>query len=182
MKAWAAWTAGVALVAAAWGVSAATPPTDAKEAPFTTTTQIGHPGLGRNIAVTVTGVRRAKTVTAGGWRASGNWLIVDLDAAAVRTERAAVLGRATYTQNGMTFSASERPPVSLRGIPLRVGIPQSGSVAFELPENMRGGSGMLSFSLSTDDRLDSVIDVPVSLGDKAVQNEAALRTNGWAAS
>lgn len=181
MKAWAAWAAGVALVAAAWGVAALTPPTDAREAPFPVTAQVGHAAAGRNIAVTVTGVRRAETVTAQGWRATGNWLIVDLDAAAVTTEKSAVLGRASYAQDGLTFSASERPPASLRGVPLLAGIPQSGSVAFELPANMRTGSGMLSFSLSTDDRLDSVIEVPVAFGDVPVQHEAALAVNGWAA-
>ena len=178
MNRWATWGVGAALVAAAWGVALVTPAEDAEEAPFPVTVEVGERGVGRNVAVTVTDVRRAETVTAGEWSAHGNWLVVDLEAEAVVSEFGALLALATIEVDGRTFRASERPESMLRG-PLSVGIPRSGSIAFELPDDVAGGAGELRMGQMTDERLDSVIVVPVDLDAYPVESEADLRPSGW---
>jgi hypothetical protein len=178
MNRWAAWALGAALVVAAWGVALITPAEDAEEAPFPITVEVGERGAGRNIAVTVTDVRRTGTVTAGEWSAEGNWLIVDLEAEAVASEFGALLAHATLELDGRSFRASERPESLLRAA-LAVGIPRSGSLAFELPAAPGGGAGELRLGVSTDERLDSVIVVPVDLDDAPVEPQAELQPTGW---
>jgi hypothetical protein len=178
MNRWATWGIGAALVAAAWGVALVTPAEDAEEAPFPVTVALGERGAGRNVAVTVTDVRRAEAVTAGDWSARGNWLVVDLEAEAVLSEFGALLALATIDLDGRTFRASERPESMLRG-PLSVGIPRTGSIAFELPEDVGGGAGELRLGETTDERLDSVIVVPVNLDEYPVESEAELQPSGW---
>ncbi len=186
MRPWATWGIGAALVAAAWGVAVITPAEDAEEAPFAVAVEVGEPGVGRTIAITVSDVRRAENVSAGEWSAEGNWFVVDLDAEAVATEFGTLLALATLEVDGRTFRASERPDSLLRS-PLSVGIPVSGSLAFELPDGLTAGSGVLRFGASTDVRLDSVITVAVDLADAPVAREAELRadrlgrpmTRGW---
>jgi hypothetical protein len=180
MNRWATWGLGAALVAAAWGVALITPAEDAEEAPFPVVVEIGDRGVGRNIAVTVTDVGRAGAVTAGEWSAEGNWLVVDLEAEAVLSEFGALLAHATLELDGRSFRASERPESLLRAA-LAVGIPRSGSLAFELPAETRGGAGELRLGVSTDERLDSVIVVPVDLEEIAVEPEADLQPTGWSA-
>ena len=53
------WLATVALLVCAWGVSKATLPDDAPNAPFSTVAQIGEPASTRNLVVTATDVRPA---------------------------------------------------------------------------------------------------------------------------
>lgn len=178
MMRWVSGAIGAALVAVAWGVAAITPTEDSAEDPFPVTVAVGERGEGRNIAVTVDDIRRAETVTAGEWTADGNWVVVDLDAEAVVTESGTLLTLATLEIDGRTFSASERPE-SLRRASLAVGIPQSGSVAFELPADVRGGEGVLTFGLDTDPRLDSLIVLDVDLDAIEIEEEAALLATDW---
>lgn len=180
MRPWAAWAVGAALVVAAWGVAAVTPPDDAATNPFPVNVSVGEHGVGRNIAGTVTDVRRAETVSAGGWSADGNWVVVDLDIEAVVSEFGVRLNRATLDLDGRTYSASERPD-SLRSAPLSVGIPRSGSLAFELPDSAAGGDAVLRLGLDADERLDSVIVLELDLADIEVDNETALVETGWSA-
>lgn len=178
MKRWASWAAGAALVAAAWGVAAITPPEDAAENPFAVAVAVGERGEGRNIAVTVDDVRRAQSVSTAEWSAEGNWVVVDLDAEAVVSESGTLLTLATLEVDGRTYSASERPDSLLRS-PLAVGIPRSGSVAFELADDIDAGKAVITFGLDTDPRLDSLIIVEVDLGAVDVEPDAALRVTGW---
>lgn len=175
---WLRWLTGIGFVAAAWVVMALTPPVDAREAPFAVIAEIGEPATGRNIEVTVTALHRASTATAQEWQAEGNWLVVDLDAAAVISDQAASLREVTFTIDGRTFSASERPD-SILDESLLVGVPRSGSVAFELPAELTAGSGILTFALSTDSRLDSVIELAVDLDELPVEREVVLEPTEW---
>lgn len=173
-----AWSAGAGLVALAWGVAAVTPAPDAEEAPFIVDVAVDEEGVGRNIAVTVTDITRAGEVSAGEWSAEGNWVVVDLDAEAIVSETGALLALATLEVDGRTFTASERPDSLLRKS-LAVGIPQSGSVAFELADDVTGGQATLSFGETGDSRLDSLIVVHVDLDDVAVRTAAELEPTGW---
>jgi hypothetical protein len=178
MKPWVGVTAGAALVAAAWGVAAITPADDAFESPFPITAEIGERAVGRDLAMTVTGVRRTETVRAGDWSADGNWVIVDLDAEAVVSEYGNLLSLATLDVDGRTFGASERPD-SLSRTPLAVGIPRSGSLAFELPDDVTGGTAVLRVGVDSDPRLDSVIMVEIDLDAGAIESEAELVPTDW---
>lgn len=180
MTRWLQWTIGVGLVVAAWFVAAATPAEESREAPFVVSTAVGEYGEGRNIAVRVEDVRRAETAEAGAWSAEGNWLVVDLEASAVVEEFGVLLSLATFEVDGITFGASERPESLLRKS-LFAGVPQSGSLAFELPDDLTTGTGVLRFAVDTDERLDSVIEVPVELGDVALEETVELRLTEWSA-
>ena len=178
MKRWVSWGVGAALVAVAWGVAAITPTEDSSEDPFPVTVAVGERGEGRNIAITVDDIRRAETVRADEWSATGNWVVVDLDAEAVVSESGTLLTVATLEVDGRTFGASERPDSLLKAA-LSVDIPQSGSVAFELPAELHGGDGILTFGLRADPRLDSLIVLDVDLDAIDVEDEAELRVTGW---
>jgi hypothetical protein len=174
------WAVGAALVAAAWGVAAITPPEDAAEDSFPVAVAVGERGVGRNIAITVDDIRRAESVSTAEWSAEGNWVVVDLDAEAVASEYGTLLTLATLEIGGRTFRASERPDSLLSG-PLSVGVPRSGSVAFELADDVDSGEAVLTFGLDTDPRLDSLIVLRVDVGAIDVEADAALRATEWSA-
>ena len=178
MKPWMQWAVGIGLVVAAWGVAAITPVEERREAPFEVRAAVGEAGVGRNIAVTVDDVSRSEKVTSGRWVMEGNWIVVDLDVAAVTSESGVKLGNIALVVDGVTFSASERPP-SLRNAALHAGVPQSGSVVFELPKDLDSGRGEIRFSLNTNDRLDSVIVVPIDLSELSTVKNAELVKTHW---
>ncbi|MBT2516945.1 hypothetical protein J7E29_05825 [Streptomyces sp. ISL-90] len=181
MRRWDAALGGTALVVAAWGIALVTPEDADAERPFVVPVEIGDRGEGRNLAVTVTGIRAADAATIDGWVAEGPWLIVDLEAAAVQSELRAQLSHATLSVDGRTFRASERPPDSLFRSALAVGVPRSGSIAFELPEEVFGDDlAVLSLGLSADPRLDSLIELHLEPSSLDRVEEAELMSSGWA--
>lgn len=169
---------GALLVAIAWGVAAVTPTEDDIVSPFPLTAPIGAPAVGRDIAVTVLQVHRAESVSAGEWTAEGNWVVFDLDAEAVVSEAGSILRLATLEIGGLTFRASERPE-SIFETSLSVGIPRTGSIAFELPESVHGGTGVLRLALNSDTRLDSVIVLDADLGEIDVEPAVELLPTDW---
>lgn len=171
---------GAALILAAWGVAALTPSEDDIVSPFRVTAGLGDKAVGRDIAVTVTDVRRAETVSTADWTADGNWVVFDLDAEAVVSEAGASLQLATLEIGGSTYRASERPDSFFAG-PLSVGIPRSGSIAFELPPTVTAGDALLSLGRNTDTRLDSMIVLEVDLGDVSVESSVELHPTDWSA-
>ncbi|MFD5863445.1 hypothetical protein ACFWGP_00705 [Agromyces sp. NPDC127015] len=186
---WVPPVAGAALVAAAWGVTAVTPAEDSAEQPFVVAAPVGMRAEGRNLALTVTGVRAADAVVNGGWRAEGEWVVVDVESEATRMETGTLLQFVTLRLGGRTYRASERPPDSMFGHPLSVGLPSAGSVAFELPEGAldAGAAGVpdelvLRFGLNLDDRLDSVLETRVPLDDLEHVGEAEIAPVDWAGS
>lgn len=186
---WVPAVAGAALVAAAWGVTVVTPAEDSAEQPFVVAAPVGERAEGRNIAVTVTGVRAADAVTNEGWRAEGAWVVVDLEAEATEKEAGTLLHQVTLRLGDRTYRASERPPDSMFGHPLSVGLPSAGSIAFELPEGAldadRAGAPdelVLRFGLNLDERLDSVIETRVPLDELEHVDEAEIATAEWARS
>lgn len=175
------WIAGAALVATAGLVVSVTPGLDQESPPFVVHAERGEPGVGRNIAVTVTGVRRVAELTSAesSWRADGNWLVVDLHAAAVLTQTGTRLGGALLLVDGTTYSATDRIDSMLDTL-LVPGVPRAGSVAFELPARLRSGSATLAFSTNRDVRADSQIRIPIDLDTVPVEATAGIGLPDWA--
>lgn len=169
---------GAALVVAAWGVALVTPSEDDAVIPFTVQGLLGEEASGRNLAVTVTDVRRAASVSTEEWTADGNWVVVDIEAHAIEEEVGASLVLATVQIDGVTYRASERPD-SILETRLAVDIPRIGSLAFELPASLAAGDAVLRLALRTDTRLDSVLEFPLDLDDVDVETDAELIATGW---
>ncbi|MDQ0894305.1 hypothetical protein [Agromyces ramosus] len=183
MTRWLPALAGAALVVAAWGVAAVTPGDEAAEQPFAVAATVGERAAGRNLAATITGLRGAEAVTNDGWRAEGSWLLVDLEAEAVLSERGTLLSLATLDVGGRSYRASERPPASLFRSSLAIGLPHSGTLAFELPAGAftasEGDDAVLRLGLHEDPRLDSVIELRLDLAEVEVDDEAELAPVVW---
>lgn len=164
---------------AAWFVALVTPDDDQAQAPFVTEVTIGERGIGRNIDVTVLDVRRADAVSVDDWSAEGNWLVVDLEAASVISETGILLSHAQLEIDEVRYRASDRPD-SLAGHPLTLGIPRIGSIAFELPADVDSGEAVLELAINGETRLDSVIVMPIDLGEVPHERETELLETGWA--
>ncbi|MFS0868293.1 hypothetical protein AB3M83_13275 [Microbacterium sp. 179-B 1A2 NHS] len=177
-----AWGVGVGLLLAAWGVVQVTPTDDDANGPFVVSAEIGESAVARTFEVTVTDVHLASRVAdARGWSAEGTWLVVDLQAEAVRTEKSTNLGNAVLVVDGVTYRASERP-ASFVDTSLETGIPQRGSLAFELPTAARERSAALQLSGSeAETRLDSLVELRIDLADLEPQDEVEMEPTGWAA-
>lgn len=183
------WLATIVLLVVAGVVSAVAPAEDAEVAPFIVSGQIGDPVAGRDIVATATDVRTATTVTGPTetngdepWTSEGNWLVVDVDVASVtgpRTVRitgAVTLDNAVFVLDGREYRATERTP-SMLGARLLPRIPSHGSLAFELPALT--GAGVLHLSLSSDTRMDSVLEIPIDLDALTPLVETAIIEPEW---
>lgn len=178
------WLATVALLVCAWGVSKATLPDDAPNAPFPTVAKIGEEASTRNLVATVTDVRLADRVTdAKGWSADGTWLVVDLEAASGVTQDLSSSRLAELTIGDRTFSATDRG-TSFVDQRLVTGVPRSGSLAFELPDDVTGDRATLRLGMPGSGLgevlRDTVIDLPIDLAALPVEAEVLLDENGWA--
>ncbi|HWS49968.1 MAG TPA: hypothetical protein VN241_03065 [Microbacterium sp.] len=178
------WTLTAVLLAGAWGLSKATLSDDATIAPFRTEAEIGEPALARNLEVTITDVRLARSVRdAEGWTADGNWLVVDLQAASVVTQEGSTLRLAELVVSERTFSATDRG-TTFTGQRLITGVPRAGSLTFELPDDALDGPATLRLGLTTgfsgEVLLDGVIELPLVLDELPFEGEAVLQENGWA--
>lgn len=173
------WSLTVALLAGAWVLNTVALPDGSSEASFATRATIGEAATTRNLELTVTGVRAARTLTdPQGWSAEGAWLVVDLDAAATQSQYAATLGFAELTIDERTFRATERGETFFRQR-LVTGVPRSGSLAFELPDDSLHGTAMLRLSVSSDVRYDGIIEIPIALEDLPIDESIVLSETGW---
>lgn len=178
------WLLTIALLVVAWGVSKATLPDDSTIAPFPVTATIGDQSVTRNLAATVTDVRLADRVTdAKGWSAEGSWLVVDLEAASVVTQELSTLSLAQLVIGDRTFSATDRGTTFLAQR-LITGVPRSGSLAFELPDDALTGRATLRLGVPSgapgEVLLDGLIELPLVLDDLPHDAEVLLDENGWA--
>lgn len=189
------WLLGILLLVAAWFVAAATPDGEARMTdPFRVTASLGTPAAGDNLAVTIHEAVVSDGVTASsGWQAAGTWVVVDLDAWAVRTESPGSIGVAYLVLADRTIAASERPLTldrasTLLDSRLHVDVPQTGSLAFEVPADAVAGTAVLQIaqdngagagdpSLSLEG--DSVIELPLSLSDLPRVSDRALVRTDW---
>lgn len=157
------WVLSAFVLAAAWFVVANTPTLEDKRASFDVKVEPGEWGVGRNIEARVVGATFADHLDDQSWQAPGNWFIVQIEAAAVADADTASLGIAELTVDGITYSSTERSTVLIRGTSLLVGVPLSGVLAFDLPAEVRDGTAELRLGLGLDQRLDSIIVVPIDL-------------------
>ncbi|MDW4572082.1 hypothetical protein R8Z57_04740 [Microbacterium sp. M3] len=176
---WAAWVLGGGLVVAAWFVALGTPDEETIQAPLAVTVPVGEEAEGRNLVITITDIRRAAELHAGGWSAEGNWVVVDLEVAAVASEDAVRLRHAELIVDGVRYGASERPE-SLLDEQLTAGVPRAGGVAFELPAELDSGEATLELALKPDSRLDSMIVVPFDFGSVPATQSDELADTRWA--
>ncbi|MFK4761790.1 hypothetical protein ACI3KS_12715 [Microbacterium sp. ZW T5_45] len=170
MNRWVSWLAGAALVAAAGGVVAVTPSTDTRNGPFLVHGTVSDTVASRELVVTVDSASFADRVTVSDddWQAEGNWLVVELSAAARQTEVEASMRLATLVVDGREFIASERPSTSLIGTELRVGIDTHGMLAFQLPTDLEPSDAELRLAgPHSTPRLDDVIVVHLDLESAA---------------
>lgn len=168
MRAGLGWIAGAALVAAAGVVVAITPDADSLDGPFLVHGVVEQSIPSRDVVVSIRGASFADRITDedADWEADGNWLVIDLSATARRTEVDATLRLVKLVVDGREFIASERPPSSLIGADLRVGIATTGMVAFELPADLDPTDAEIRLSLPfSTPHLDDVIVVHLDLGE-----------------
>ena len=174
------WSLTLVLLAAAWSVSKATLPDDASTAPFPAAAEVGEAVTTRNLAVTVTDVHVANRVRdAEGWSAEGSWVVVDLEAAGVLSQDEGSLALAQLVIGDRTFAATERGTTFLDQR-LVTGVPRSGSIAFELPDDALAGFATLRLGTADEVLLDDVIELTIELDGLPVEAEVALDENGWA--
>lgn len=156
------WIGGVVLLLLAAGVAAVIPSHAATEAPFRTELVADERVETRTIAATLLDVRLADVAESDGWSAPGTWLVIDVEIEATSEEESLYYVHLERS-NGTKFRASERPD-SLLDERLSPGLPLRGSVAFELPEHMRGESVRIDFgTMLVDPRADGLLSLEVDL-------------------
>lgn len=166
------WIIGAALAAAAVAITAVTPSSDALYAPFPIRGSFAEgaapeePATGRTLTAAIVDASFAERVEAGDWHAEGNWLIVTVAASAPRNEDESIIELASLHVGDEVFHASERPRDSLLGERLRIGIDTVGMLAFELPDDVRGGDAELRMTSDLlTPRLDDIIAFDLPLDD-----------------
>lgn len=187
-----AWLVALAMLVGAWFVAWATPDGEERISdPFRVAAEVGAPAAGDNLGVTVTALTLADRVTSGGWYATGTWLVVDLEAWVTRTESPGSLNAVFLVVGDRVFRASERPgaydpEATLLRTGLHLDRSLSGSIAFELPEELPDEPATLQLAIgnnaiSHDDVLeaDSVIELTVDLHALERIPELALPPTEW---
>lgn len=184
MKSLIGWALALVLVAAAWGVAVITPSDEAGAEAFVTDVGVGERGSGRNIAATVGAVTIAKSISAeSGWSADGTWVVIEITAEASSDQVHGLLSLATLKIGDRTYSASERGPdeMTLYRTQLVPGVPQTGSVLFEVPEDALRGSGILRLATSPTPWGDSILQVSIDLDSAERVDESDIADVEWTA-
>ncbi|WP_102194270.1 hypothetical protein [Microbacterium aurantiacum] len=171
------WLIGAALVVAAGLVSGVTPSQDSLVGPFLISGGPADTVTSRMLIASVSGASFADRVVAadGEWEAEGNWLVVELAVSAAHTEVDAEIPLATLHLDGRVFHASERAPESLLQTRLHVGTDTVGTLAFELPEGLRGGLGELRLTHEyLTPELDDVVAITLPLDEAPTASSIEL--------
>ncbi|WP_072314702.1 hypothetical protein [Agrococcus sp. Marseille-P2731] len=174
------WVVGLGMIALAALIGTLTLGDTETAQPFVVEAAVGERAEARLFAATVREVRATEQLSdASGWQAGGTWVVVDLDVEAMQTEVASLLSLAELDLGDRVISASERPE-SLRSASLRLGIPQSGSLAFELPEGALTGEATLRLGRSLETRVDTIVELRIDLAAIEREPSIELRETGWA--
>ncbi|CAN5450607.1 hypothetical protein BH09ACT4_BH09ACT4_10870 [soil metagenome] len=160
-------TAG--FVAAAVGLSVLLPTEEFQQAPYVGTipaldTQVDA----REFSLTVTSVRLADRVVTPEWTGTtaGVWVVVDIEFQS-RIDNAAITG--SFRIGDTNYLLSSRPGSAAidHGAFSQPGLPWAGSMLFEIPESAleapRANSAVVRFAMSSDPRLDGVLDYTIDL-------------------
>ena len=177
------WVVGAVLVLAAGAVTATIPEEDSVLDPLLVRGGSSDTVTSRSLVVSVQDAVFAENleVEAADWSAEGNWLVVTLEVSAAQTEKDASVGLATLTIDGRQFQASERPSASLLKTRLHVGTDVVGTLAFELPADLRSGDAELQVTtFDAIPQLDDVIALPIDLDQLSTTPRFALEAPGWA--
>lgn len=178
MKRWLTWAIAIAMLVGAWGIALVMPSSDDAYAAQPVEATVGEEALGRNLRVEVTDLRRAPRIETTRWFGeNSDWLVVDMSISS-RVEQT-ILGNPQLILNDKIYSASERAVGSLLDVTLYADIPQSGSLAFELPPETTDETAQLRLSLNTDDRADSVITMDIDLGAIDKEESVTLHPTEW---
>ena len=182
---------------AAWSGAGAPPDGEPRRAaPRPVAAALATPVEADNLTVTVQDVQLADRIAAGAWFAEGTWLVVSLDAALIESEPPKLTN--VYLRVGeRTFLASERvaaydSDAALGGWGLHVGIPQTGTIVFELPDDIAAddsaATAVLQLALGTplgnlspQENLQgaAVIELPVDLTSVDAVSEIELPDTSW---
>lgn len=159
----AAWALSALVLIGAWFVVADTPTLAEKRSSFDVSAPPPDWGEGRNVKARAVGATFADEIGYGGWLASANWFVVQIEAAAVVDP--AVLRVAELEVDGVTYTSTDRTFVGINNQKLLVGVPVTGVLAFELPNDLRSGTAEIRLGEGPDQRLDSIIVMPIDLGE-----------------
>jgi hypothetical protein len=158
---------GVALLAAAYGVSATIPSSELVEAPFGTRGAIGDRIVSQHLVATVHDVFLADEVELDSWGGTTNgvWLVIDATLEAT-VEREGV--DVELYVDGVQYPSSSRADSStVDGSVVDPGFPLTGPILIELPADIASQPGahgaVLRISTGSDPRLDSVIELVIDL-------------------
>jgi len=158
---------GVALLAAAYGVTATIPSSELVEAPFGTRGAIGDRIVSQHLIATVHDAFLADEVELDSWQGTTNgvWFVVDATLEAT-VEREGV--DVELYLDGVQYTSSSRPGSStVDASVVDPGFPLTGPVLIELPadvvEQPGAHAAVLRISTGSDPRLDSVIELVIDL-------------------
>lgn len=175
------WMLTLVLLAGAWVLNTVALPDSAPRAPFVTAAETGRDATAGNLAVTVTDVRAARSVTdAEGWTAAGTWLVIELDAAAVRSQYGAQLSTAELMIGDRAFHATERGRTFFRSDTLVPGVMRRGALAFELPDGALRGQAVLRLGASRVTAGAGVVELAIVLDEIPVEDSVTLPLTSWA--
>jgi hypothetical protein len=177
----------VAILSVASLILHSTPSQEWQQSPISVPAAMNETATGRNVRATVHAVTVAKAVTAGnGWAGTtpGVWVVVDLSVEAVVDDQGAALGTAVLRVGETSFNASTRPDRgTLAAVRLATGIPLTGPIMFELPADVASSASAetatLELATNSDPRVDSLIVVPVDLGDAIVRDTLDVDFPEW---
>lgn len=179
------WALALSLLVGAWFVALITPDDTNNSRAFITQAAIDTRTEGRNIAVTIRDVRATKALSSpDGWRAEATWIVIDLDAEAVVSQYGASLSTATLTIGDRTYRATERPDteVTMLSAPLVPGIPKTGSLAFQVPDDALTGTATLELAPTSFPVYDSIIAFTFDLDGLLVRREIEITPVEWSGS
>lgn len=172
-----AWATAILLLFVAWKVVASTPTFDDEVAPFESSARADQWVSGRNINARVLGATFADSVDDGLWHSDGNWLVVDVDAAAVGEP--ASLDSVSLVIGETTFGPTDRTLSTFYRQPLVAGIARTGPLAFELPPGQLSGQALLKLGVAADPQLDSLLVFQIEVADLERVPTVVLAAPTW---
>ncbi|WP_203136563.1 hypothetical protein [Microbacterium sp. JZ31] len=183
----ATWLTALGIAIAACVVNALTPhahlaySTATHEMPFDVPMAIGETTHGRTFSARPTAVRSAHTIeTDDEERFEGTFLIVDLMLDATGAEAPTLLQGVQLETDGRTYFPVPRIPGTLESATLRAGLPVTGSLVFELPEDGIQGRAQLRLSKDVVTRFDDRLVLDIDLGAVEVAPVETVERSGWA--
>lgn len=129
---------------------------------------VGKPVSGRDLTATVQQAVTTPQLLAAGKTVTttGRWLVITAQATAP-LDNSTPLNGARLMINGAEYSPTERADGTLAGASLETAIPITGQLIFEIPADALAAarSTQLELSYQADNRLDSILQIPLPPAD-----------------